>query len=121
MLLKGNGGTGYAHVGWFTPEGLATWGDGRLTILGTEGYIELRKYVDIAGRPGGDHLFLVDNRQTRYIDCRDVALPFGRQLLDDIRHRTETAMLQAHAFLASELALRAQLQARSVTPQRAAA
>jgi predicted dehydrogenase len=112
MVLRGDRGTGYVRVDWFTPDGLATWGDGRLTILGNDGYIELRKYVDIDGRPGGDHLFLVDRQQARYIDCRDVELPFGRQLLDDVRNRTETAMPQAHAFLASELALRAQLQAQ---------
>jgi predicted dehydrogenase len=114
MLLRGDRGTGYVRVDWFTPDGLSTWGDGRLTILGTDGFIELRKYVDIAGRPGGDHLFLVNQRETKYIDCSQVELPFGPQLLDDIRHRTETAMPQAHAFLASELALRAQLQARPV-------
>ena len=112
MVLRGDGGVGYVRVDWFTPDGLSTWGDGRLTILGTDGYIELRKYVDIAGRTGGSHLFLVDKRETRYIDCSDVELPFGRQLLDDVRRRTETAMPQAHAFLASELALRAQLQAQ---------
>ena len=54
---------------WFTPDGLPTWGDGRLTILGTEGTIELRKYLDIAGRPGTDHLFLVDKAGTRHIDA----------------------------------------------------
>jgi predicted dehydrogenase len=112
MLLRGDGGSGYVRVDWFTPDGLSTWGDGRLTILGTDGYIELRKYVDIGGRQGGDHLFLVDRRESRYIDCREVALPFGPQLLDDVRHRTETAMPQAHAFLASELAVRAQVQAQ---------
>ena len=117
MVLRGDGGTGYVRVDWFTPDGLATWGDGRLTILGTDGYIELRKYIDVAGRQGGDHLFLVDQHETRYIDCKDVDMPFGRQLLDDVRHRTETAMPQAHAFLASELALQAQLQARRVEQQ----
>jgi hypothetical protein len=92
-----------------------------LTVLGTDGYIELRKYIDVAGRPGGDHLFLVDHNETRYIDCRDVEMPFGRQLLDDVRNRTETAMPQAHAFLASELALRAQLQAKPVQAHKVAA
>jgi predicted dehydrogenase len=116
MLLRGDGGSGYVRVDWFTPDGLGTWGDGRLTILGTDGFIELRKYIDLAGRPGGDHLFLVDKQQTRYIDCRDTELPFGRQLLNDVRGRTETAMTQAHVFLASELALHAQSVAR---PQQA--
>ena len=88
MLLRGNGGTGYIRVDWFTPDGLGTWGDGRLTILGTDGYIELRKYVDIAGRPGGNHLFLVDQKQTRYIDCKRRALPFGRAAA---RRRAATA------------------------------
>ena len=44
--LRGNGATGYVRVDWFTPDGLKTWGDGRLTILGTDGYIEIRKNSD---------------------------------------------------------------------------
>jgi hypothetical protein len=102
---------GYIRIDWYTPDGLDTWGDGRLFILGTEGYIELRKYTDIAGRPGGNHLFLVDQKGTHYMDCKDVPLPYGPQLVHDIIHRTETAMPQAHCFLASELALKAQAQA----------
>jgi predicted dehydrogenase len=111
MLLQGNGGSGYVRVDWYTPAGLSTWGDGRLTILGTEGYIELRKYCDLAGRPGGNHLFLVDQKGTHYMDCRGVDLPYGRQLVSDVLNRTETAMPQAHCFLASELALQAEAQA----------
>lgn len=114
MMLRGNGGTGYVRVDWFTPNGLSTWGDGRLTILGTDGYIELRKYVDVAGRPGGEHLILVDQKETRYIDCKAGALPYGEQLVDDILNRTETAMTQAHCFLATELALTAQKRAQDV-------
>jgi predicted dehydrogenase len=112
MMLQGDRGTGYIRVDWFTPDGLPTWGDGRLFILGTEGYIELRKYCDVAGRPGGDHLFLVDREGMHYIDCSDVELPYGRQLLDDVVNRTETAMPQDHCFLASELALKAEAQAQ---------
>jgi predicted dehydrogenase len=111
VVVRGDGGTGYIRVDWFTPDGLGVWGDGRLTILGTEGYMELRKYIDIAGRPGSDHLFLVDQEKTQYIDCKDVELPYGRQLMDDIVNRTETAMSQEHTFLAMELALKAQAQA----------
>ncbi|HLY89498.1 MAG TPA: Gfo/Idh/MocA family oxidoreductase [Acetobacteraceae bacterium] len=121
MLLRGDGGTGYVRVDWFTPDGLSAWGDGRLTILGTDGFIEIRKNVDIGGRAGGDHLFIVDQRETRYMDCKNVELPFGPRLLDDVRNRTETAMPQAHTFLASELALNAQAQARSITRQSVAA
>jgi hypothetical protein len=114
MMVKGDGGTGYIRVDWFTPDGLASWGDGRLTILGTEGFIEIRKNVDIGGRPGGEHLFLVDHKDTRYIDCHDVPLPYGTQLVSDVLNRTETAMPQAHCFLATELVLKAQKQAQSV-------
>lgn len=108
--------TGYVRVDWFTPDGLPTWGDGRLTILGTEGYIELRKYIDIAGRPGTDHLFLVDKNGVQHIDCAGQDLPYGRQLLADIRNRTETAMSQAHCFKAMELALSAQALAEKTVP-----
>jgi hypothetical protein len=96
---------------WYTPDGLSTWGDGRLFVLGTDGYLELRKYCDIAGRPGTDHLFLVDNRGTRSIDCSDVRLPFGPQFVDDVRNRTETAIRQDRTYLAMRLALEAQAAA----------
>lgn len=111
VLLRGDGGSGYIRVDWFTPKGLGTWGDGRLTILGTDGYIELRKYVDVAGRPGGDHLFIVDQKGARHEDCSKVALSYGPRLVQDILNRTETAMTQAHCFLATELALTAEANA----------
>lgn len=111
VTVRGNGGTGYIRVDWFTPDGLNTWGDGRLTILGTDGYIELRKNVDIAGHEGGDHLFLVDKKETRYFDCSKDPLPYGQQFINDINDRTETAMTQEHCFLATELALKAQKSA----------
>jgi len=108
VMLRGNGGSGYIRVDWFTPDGLNTWGDGRLTILGTDGFIEIRKNVDIAGRPGANHLFVVDQKETRYVDCRAVPLPYGERLVDDVLNRTETAMPQAHCLLAMELALLAE-------------
>jgi predicted dehydrogenase len=116
VMVRGNGGTGYIRLDWFTPAGLPTWGDGRLFILGTDGYIEARKYVDISGHEkGGNLLFLVDQKGMRQIDCSGVELPYGRQLVDDVLHRTETAMPQVHAFLTTELALRAQQQAQHLT------
>ena len=114
MMVRGDGGTGYIRVDWFTPDGLATWGDGRLTVLGTDGYIEIRKNIDIGGKPGGSHLFLVDQKETRYIDCSNVDLPYGEQLVSDVINRTETAMAQAHCFLATELVLKAQKQAQRI-------
>jgi len=118
VMWRGNGGTGYVRVDWYTPDGLQTWGDGRLTILGTDGYIEVRKYVDIAGRPGIDHLFLVDGQGTRYVDCASVVLPYGPALIRDVLDRTETAMPQTHCFLACELALEAEARATNLTAPR---
>ena len=112
MLLRNDKGCGYARVDWYTPDGLATWGDGRLTILGTDGYIELRKNVDIAGRPGTDHLFLVDNKSTRYVDCSPAERPYFANLIADVFDRTETSMTQDHCFKVMELALKAEAMAK---------
>src|SRR6188508_4081 len=109
MVMSGNGGTGYVRVDWYTPDGLPTWGDGRLFVLGTEGYIELRKYVNVAsGLEGGNHLYIVDKKQARYIDCKNVQLPFGPQFVADIVNRTSVAQDQEQALLAAELVLKAQ-------------
>lgn len=111
MVATGNGGTGYIRVDWFTPDGLPTWGDGRLFLLGTEGYIELRKYVDVAGRPGGNHLLMADKSGVKYVDCSKVQLPFGPQFVTDVVERTSVAQDQAQALLAAELVLIAQKNA----------
>jgi len=108
VIVRGDGGVGYIRVDWFTPDGLGVWGDGRLFITGSDGTIELRKYIDIAGRPGGEHLFLVDQKGVQHIDCNDVPLPYASQLIDDVLNRSETAMTQAHSFLAMELAVKAE-------------
>lgn len=115
-MVRGNGGTGYIRVDWFTPDGLKTWGDGRLTILGTEGFIEIRKNIDIAIKDSGNNLYLVNNKETKYLDCSKEPLPFGSQLVSDIVNRTETAMTQAHCFLATELSLKAQKFAKKLEP-----
>lgn len=122
-MLRGDGGTGYVRLDWFTPRALPNWGDGRMTIIGSKGFIELRKYMDLGGRPGGSHLFFSTDEPTtigeevagqpgvRYVDCSQVDLPYGRQVVDDVLNRTETAMPQAHCFLATQLALEAQARA----------
>ena len=108
VMLRTDGVHGYVRVDWYTPRGLPTWGDGRLVILGTEGYIELRKYVDLAGRPGRDHLFVVDDAGTEYIDCSDVELSYYPDLVWDVINRTDTAAPQKHTFEVMRLAIRAQ-------------
>ncbi|MCL2572718.1 MAG: Gfo/Idh/MocA family oxidoreductase [Defluviitaleaceae bacterium] len=113
--LKGdNGTTGYFRCDWFTPDGLSTWGDGRTIILGTEGYIELRKYVDIARTKGGGHVYLVNQKGEQYFDVNGkVGHPYFGQLILDCLNRTENAMTQAHAFKAAELSVKAQLHAEA--------
>lgn len=108
IALASGKASGYIRVDWFTPDGLPTWGDGRLFVYGTKGTLELRKYVDIAGRPGKDHLFLVDGKGTTHLDCNDAGLPYYANLRRDIAERTQTAMPQAHAYKVCELALQAQ-------------
>lgn len=108
MLLRSEHAQGYIRVDWYTPAGLPTWGDGRLIILGTDGYIELRKYIDIEGREGGNHLFLANQEGTQYIDCSDVKTSYYDDLVHDVRERTTTAAPQEHTFEATRLALVAQ-------------
>ena len=114
-LIGNNGATGYFRVDWFTPDGLRSWGDGRTFILGTDGYIELRKNL-VVGRGGdGDHVFWVDGKGEHTFDARGkTGFPFFGQLVLDCLNRTENAMTQEHAFKASELCVRAQLQAVKV-------
>ena len=114
MTLRGNQGFGYVRLDWFTPGGLGTWGDGRLFILGTDGYMELRKYTDVAVSRKGNNLFVVDGKSARYIDCANGPLPFGRQFVADVVERTHTAQDQTQCLLAAELSIRAQMQATRV-------
>ena len=105
--------SGYIRLDWFTPKGLPVFGDCRLMIVGTEGTIEVRKYIDVGHAGSEDNLFLVDGTSIRRIDCSDVLLSYGQQLADDILNRTETAMSQARCFKAAELALTAQAMAEA--------
>lgn len=114
MMLRGNHGLGYVRLDWFTPDGLGTWGDGRLFVLGTEGYIEVRKYTNVAVSETGNNLFIVDKHQARYIDCNHVNLPFGPQFVSDIVNRTHVAQDQDQCLLAAELSIKAQRNANVV-------
>ncbi len=115
-FIGNNGSTHQFRVDWFTPGGLSTWGDGRTFILGTKGYIELRKYVDVAREKRGDHVFLVDEKGEHHLPVAGkVGYRFFGELILDCLERTEKAMTQAHAFKAAELCLKAQLGARRLT------
>ena len=115
MLAGDNGATGYFRCDWFTPGGLSTWGDGRLTLLGTEGYIEIRKYVDLT-RGEQDVVYLVNKEgEFRYPVAGKVGFPYFGQLILDCIQRTENAMTQEHAFKAAELCVKAQMQANAST------
>ena len=117
-LVTNNGATGYVRVDWFTPDGLQTWGDGRTFLLGTEGYIELRKYANIGTDDGPGHVFLVNGSgEHHFVAEGQVGFPFFGQLIRDCLDRTETAMTQEHAFKAAELSVLAQMAARELTPQ----
>lgn len=117
-LTGANGATGYCRVDWFTPDVLKAFGDGRTFLLGTEGYIELRKNVDITTDRGGNQLYLVNRRGERRIDATGLTgAPFFSQLIHDCMARTETAMTQEHAFKAAELCLRAQAMADQAAPK----
>jgi len=115
-LLGDNGATNYVRVDWLTPAGLSTWGDGRMTILGTKGYIELRKYVDVGREKTGDHVYLVDEKGEHHLEVAGkVGFRFFGELILDCLNRTEKAMTQRHVFKAAELCLRAQAAARRLT------
>ncbi|AQQ54624.1 Gfo/Idh/MocA family protein [Planococcus lenghuensis] len=116
-LLGDNGATQIFKVDWFTPEGLRTWGDGRTFITGTEGTIEIRKYIDVAREESGDHLYLVNKEGEKHYELAgEVGFPFFGEFIKDCLNRTENAMTQEHAFKAAELCLKAQEQAVVVTP-----
>jgi predicted dehydrogenase len=114
-LLADNGATNYVRVDWLNPQGLRTWGDGRTFILGTEGYMEVRKYLNVGAEAESDHLFLVDAKGEHHLRCLgQVGFPYFGQLVLDCLNRTENAMTQEHAFRAAELALQAQAAAKRV-------
>lgn len=108
ILLHSDRASGFIRVDWFTPDGLPTWGDGRLFLLGTKGTIELRKYVDIAGRPGTDHVFLTDAKGVQHVDASAEPLRYFPRFLADVRDRSHTAMPAGHALTVTRLAITAQ-------------
>ncbi|MDR1832741.1 MAG: Gfo/Idh/MocA family oxidoreductase [Fusobacteriaceae bacterium] len=109
-LLADNGATCMFRVDWFTPPGLSAWGDGRVFIVGTKGYIEVRKYVDVARDTRGDNVYWVDGEgEHRENVTGKIGFIFFGQFIRDCVNRTETAMTQAHVLEAMKIAIEAQL------------
>lgn len=107
-LTTTSGASCYCRLDWMNPAGSKIWGDGRTFVLGTEGYVEVRKYRDIVAG-GSDIIYLVDGRGEHRIECAGrIGFPFFGRFVRDCVDRTEHAMTQAHAFRAAELSLQAQ-------------
>lgn len=111
-LLMNNGTSGYFSVNWLTPDGLGAWGDGRTFIQGTEGYIEMRKYIDIANDPEGDHVYLVNHYGEYHLKAAGTCgFPFFGRLVRDCIDNTRKAQDQELVFRAIELAIEAEEKA----------
>lgn len=107
-LVLDNGASAYCRLDWFNPAASRTWGDGRTFVLGTDGYLEIRKYINVGREDGGNRIFLVNQETEQEIDCTGMAFPFFGQYILDVLNGTEKAMTQEHAFKAAELSMLAQ-------------
>ena len=110
--VQEQGIVGDHRLDYLTAKGLGTWGDCRLTIVGTEGTIEARANVDVAGADGAEHLIVVDSDGTRRVDVSNVVVDWGEQLLADLADDGERLMTQQHAIDVTDVCLRAQAAAR---------
>lgn len=111
-LIGNNGASFYSRVDWYTPNGQESWGDGRTFIMGTEGSIELRKYLDVARSAPSSKLLLVNRVCEQEFECLDqTGFPFFGLFILDCIHRTEKAMSQAHIFKAAQISMQAQVVA----------
>ncbi len=111
-LLGDNGATNYFRVDWYTPNGLGSWGDGRLFILGTKGYIELRKYINVGIDLRSDNVYFVTDEKEYFVNVSGkVGFPFFGEMILDCLNNTENSMTSEHIFKASKLCIEAQLQA----------
>jgi predicted dehydrogenase len=109
---------GYCRVDWFTPDGLPTWGDGRLFLVGTDGTLELRKNLDIEGRAGGNHMFVAGRERTRYVDCGTLEVSYFADFARAVTTRDHSAFPQEQVFTVCRMALRAQAEAKRFVARR---
>jgi predicted dehydrogenase len=111
---------GYCRVDWFTPDGLPTWGDGRLFLVGTDGTLELRKNLDIEGREGSNHMFVAGRERTRHVDCSALPVTYFRDFVAAVRTRDFAALPQEPVFTVCRMALDAQANAKRYVAERRA-
>jgi predicted dehydrogenase len=111
MVISGGGVLGTHRVDYLSPSGLKTWGDGRLMIVGTEGTIEVRTNVDVAGRKGKEHLIVVDTKGTRRLDAKAIKVDWARRCVADVVDGSDTFVSQDHVHAVCDLTLRAQAAA----------
>ena len=116
MTLAAGAVVGDHRLDYLTARGLGTWGDCRLMIVGTEGTIEARANVDVAGAEGAEHLIVVDAEGTRRVDISDVVVDWAELALADLADGGERLMTQLHAIDVTDVCLRAQAAARSWGP-----
>jgi len=118
IILRTPSVRGYCRVDWFTPDGLPTWGDGRLFLVGTEGTLELRKNLDIEGRPGSNHMFVVSRDRTRHLDCSALPVTYFRDVIKVVRTRDFSELPQEQVFTVCRMALQAQANAKRFVAER---
>jgi len=112
MTLAAGAVVGDHRLDYLTARGLGTWGDCRLMIVGTDGTIEARANVDVAGADGAEHLIVVDAGGTRRIDISGVVVDWAELALADVADGGERLMTQQHAIDVTDVCLRAQAAAR---------
>ena len=108
VVSLSSGATGYVRVDWFTPDGLSSWGDGRVFIVGTKATIEIRKYINVGVSNMGDNVFFVDNTGEHVIQAYGKeGFPFFGLFIRDILDNTEKSITQKHVFESMRLTLSA--------------
>lgn len=104
--------TGSFRLDWLSPDGLNAHGDGRFLVLGSEGYLDYRPSVELAGRVGKGHLFVVNQRESLALSPADVApTTFSADLYQDFVDGGEKSMIQESIFNTAEMLLEAESEA----------
>lgn len=116
VVQTDSGASCYVRVDWFTPDGLGAWGDGRVFIIGTEGTIEIRKYINIAADSSGDHVFIADKEGERHERVTGkMGFPFFGEFILDCINGTDNVMDEEHVLESMRLAIIADSNAELIS------